>query len=114
MEKSKMCGEDIEANGKMFWIRGYVEQEKCEKNRNFDRRSEGKGSIKGEMIREQHPVGPQADRECSQGSKALGIFTLLLKKTSSKTAFPVKISSDAQKSRFFHVNCVHALRFFPS
>jgi hypothetical protein len=41
MEKSKMCGEDIEANGKIFWIRGYVEQEKCEKTSKF--RSEIRG-----------------------------------------------------------------------
>ena len=36
---------------------------------------EGKGSIKGEVIREQHPVGPQADRERGQRREALGIFT---------------------------------------
>jgi hypothetical protein len=58
----------------MFWIRGYVGREKCEKNRNSDRRSEGKSSIKGEVIREQHSIGPQADRELGQGSKALGIL----------------------------------------
>uniref|UniRef100_A0A914BXZ2 Uncharacterized protein n=1 Tax=Acrobeloides nanus TaxID=290746 RepID=A0A914BXZ2_9BILA len=64
-----------EANGKMFWIRGYMGREKCEKNRNSDRRSKWKGSIKGEVIREQHPIGPLADRELGQGGEAFGTFT---------------------------------------
>uniref|UniRef100_A0A914CHH1 Uncharacterized protein n=1 Tax=Acrobeloides nanus TaxID=290746 RepID=A0A914CHH1_9BILA len=37
----------------------------------------GKGSIKDEVIQEQHPVGPQADRERGQGNEALGIFTAI-------------------------------------
>jgi hypothetical protein len=50
--------------------------EKKVKNRNSDRRSEEKGSIKGDVIREQHPVGPQADREFGQGSAKLLEFLL--------------------------------------
>ena len=37
-----------------------------------------KGSIKGDVIREHHPVGPQADRKRGQGSEALGTFTKAL------------------------------------
>ena len=47
------------------------------KNRNSDRRSEEKGSIKDEVIREHHPVEPQADRERGQGNEALEIFTAI-------------------------------------
>jgi hypothetical protein len=58
----------------MFWIRGYVGREKCEKKSKF--RSEGKSSIKGEVIQEQDLVGTQANHELGQRSKALGIFTM--------------------------------------
>jgi hypothetical protein len=51
-----------------------VGREKFEKSK-FRSEIRGKGSIKGEVIRDQHPVGPQADWEFGQGGKALETFT---------------------------------------
>jgi hypothetical protein len=71
----------------------------------------GKGSIKGEVIREHHLVGPQADRERGQGRSYKCLCFLF---NFSLSAMWVYYTSLGEAYRFFCISFIGGVRYDPT